>query len=169
MNYNIVKADIDGCIIRLPNDPETYYCGSWSGQGNCYKDKAAFDSGNGVCYINEYAFLDEVGWDEVVPDELQPILDKIGGYCGVGVYNEDYQCGYTRHDIEVAVRDWVLSDSDLLDNADINQQLVEQFITHMAAWAFEICDWQAIETYLYELDIDEQWDNFCEAQKTKGE
>lgn len=47
---------------KLTTDDETYYFGEYGkfgcyyNEGVVYKDRQAFETGNGVCYINEYGF-----------------------------------------------------------------------------------------------------------------
>lgn len=61
-NLKIEKADITGWKITTPNG-ETYYIGEYSTHAGCYgnegvtyKDRRAFETGEGVCYIPEYGF-----------------------------------------------------------------------------------------------------------------
>ena len=40
---------------EYPNG-QVFYYGDWSGNGMCYKDMEAWESGEGVCYIGEHEF-----------------------------------------------------------------------------------------------------------------
>ena len=58
----IEKADITGWKITTP-EGNVYYVGEYSTHAGCYcnegvtyKDRHAFETGEGVCYIPEYAF-----------------------------------------------------------------------------------------------------------------
>ena len=154
MKPQIIKADTAGMIVSWDNGNDVYYVGSSCppiGNGICYKDKQSFDDQQGICYVNEYGFYDEVAIDENVSDEMLAWMRK---------HNEWHVCmddrGYTYEDLRHAVYDW---DGGELNDIIKDDDIYEMFIDYMTARCFDECDWQTPETWLNELDPEEQWEN----------
>lgn len=154
MKPEIINADTAGMIVSWDNGKDVYYVGSNCppiGNGVCYKEKQAFDDRQGICYVNEYGFYDEVAIDENVSDEMREWMRK---------HSEWYVCmddrGYTYDDIREAVYSW---EAGYLDDEIQDDKLYEMFIDWMTEQVFDIVDWQSPETYLSELDPFEQWEN----------
>lgn len=130
----IEKADAGWRVIT---DDETYYVGEYDirgcNEGVIYRDKKAFNSGVGVCYVPEYGFdnddqnageLFEFAAKQAVSEELQdnPYVTT---------------SGYTREDFDKLVEGTKYSAYDL----------------------FMSCEWQHPETLLDEwTDLDEEED-----------
>lgn len=140
----ITKADIAGW--KVETDEQTYYVGEYvhlgCNDGVVYKDKKAFETGEGVCYIQEYGFdnreqnegeLFEFSAKEAVAEEI---------------VNNPYvaSSGYTRKDFEQLVEGTKYSAHDL----------------------FLDCEWQSPETLLDEWfqNDDEEEDNFDDPRLT---
>lgn len=169
--YTIVKVD---CGYRIEYENETYYIGEQTDNGYCYKDHQAFEFMNGrVCYIAEAEFFDEVGWDENIPDEIADICKQENiSICGIGMYDKYNQCGYTASDLLQAVSNWVGD----YPKGCLNDNMYDEFIDHIAECALQEVDWCCIETWLYNLDVDEEFEYFLEDRypeltnnQTKGE
>ena len=111
---------------KVQTETETTYFGEYGVEGCCegviYKDYDAFESGEGVCYINEYGFENE----EENAYELFEFEKK--ELCASELIKNPYQSktGYTRQ--------------DFLDmcNGDIE----------MATSLFYECEWTCPETIL---------------------
>lgn len=121
---------------KMETDDETYYFGEYGkfgcycNDGVIYKDRQAFESGKGVCYIPEYGFdnddensgpLFEFEAKEAVASELER-----NSYVAIG--------GYTRADLE-----------DLCEDTNYD---VEDFFNHL--------DWMHPETLMSEWEEDEE-------------
>ena len=113
---------------KFITDDETYYFGEY-GQFGCYmnngvvyKDRHAFETGEGVCYINEYGFEES--------DALDHLSDKQS--LGAELVNNPYVAisGYTRQ--------------DLLDICCGNERLAEDLFDHL--------DWMAPEALFDEWE-----------------
>lgn len=111
---------------KLITDDETYYFGEYGkfgcycNDGVVYKDKQAFETGEGVCYINEYGFennsdnigkLFEFNVKEAVASELEG-----NSYVATS--------GYTR--------------KDLIDLCNGDELMAKELFDHL--------DWMAPET-----------------------
>lgn len=129
----IKKAEPAGWKVEV--EGKAYYFGEYGRFGpNCndgvvFKDKAAFNSGNGVCYVNEYGFenanenigpLFEFGAKEAVAAGLEG-----NTYVALG--------GYTKQ--------------DFIDICDGNTEMARELFDHV--------DWQAPETLWDEWVRDE--------------
>lgn len=105
---------------KMITDDETYYFGEYGrfgcycNDGVVYKDKNAFETGNGVCYINEYGFdnndendgpLFEFNAKEAVASELE-------GNSYVATE------GWTRADLEALCEGTNYDVEDLFDHLD---------------------------------------------------
>ena len=121
---------------KMETGDETYYFGEYGkfgcycNDGVVYKDRQAFESGEGVCYIPEYGFenesenfrsLFEFTTKEAVASELEG-----NSYVGIS--------GYTREDLE-----------DLCRGTSFD---VEDFFNHL--------DWMYPETLMDEWLSDEE-------------
>ena len=107
------------------------YYGEYAQLGACegvvYKDFDAWESGQGVCYINEYGFDNS---EQNASELFQFSAKKSATKNGV-VDNPYYtDCGYTKQDI--------------LSLADGNENMANEL--------FDRAEWQAIETLLYEWE-----------------
>ena len=104
---------------KMITDDDTYYFGEYGkfgcycNDGVVYKDRQAFETGNGVCYINEYGFensdenrgkLFEFGAKEAVASELEG-----NSYVAIS--------GYTRQDLIDLCGDEVMAE-ELFDHLD---------------------------------------------------
>lgn len=141
----ITKADIAGW--RIETDDKTYYVGEYHSDGLCegviYKDRAAFESGKGVCYINEY------GFDNSDQNGCELFEFNAKAAVALGLEGNPYttDCGYTRQDFEDLVADTKYTAKDI----------------------FESVGWQSPETLLDEwLDDDDEQEEL-EKQIEKGE
>lgn len=121
---------------KVITDNDTYYVGQYSSngmsEGVIYKDDFAFETGEGVCYINEYGFDNS----EQNSEELFDFSSKLFVASGI-VYNPYVASfGYTRKDFE---------------------NLCEQygFDKDRAAELYVGCFWQNPETYIQEWDDEE--------------
>lgn len=127
---------------KTTEDGENRYYGEYlpSSDGFIFKDKEAFKSGVGVCYVPEHDF------DGSPTDEY-----------GEAYVTDGY--GYTREDIINEVRATIEDKTDIRDEA-----FVEEFATH----AFSTLSWQYLETYLLEAvdeNIEEDFEYFLKSKK----
>lgn len=165
MNYSIYKADYG---YRITINGEHFYIGERTEQGYAYKDSKAFNmrTKNAPCYISEYSFMDEVEYDENVPDELEEICDKHDiPICGVGMWDENLKKGETYQDIRQNVID-AMNPDFVAEKRKQCRELFNKFVTQMTKAAFEICDWQSTSAWLYgDCDFDEAWYYFTHTNK----
>lgn len=126
MSMKIIKADIAGW--RIETDDETYYIGEYvhlgCNDGVVYKDKDAFQSGEGVCYVQEYGF-ENADQNE---GELFEFAAKAGAASEITDNPYIATSGYTRKDFE-----------DLVEGTK-----------YSAYELFQDCEWQSPETLLDE-------------------
>ena len=126
----ITKADIAGWRIETPD--ATYYIGEYHSNGFCegviYKDRQAFESGKGVCYINEY------GFDNSEQNAAELFEFSAKQAVAEDLVNNPYVSdeGYTRADFD-----------DLVKGTNLSAKAL-----------FEQVGWQAPETLLYEWEQD---------------
>lgn len=122
---------------KLITDDETYYFGEYGkfgcycNEGVVYKDKEAFETGRGVCYINEYGFDndDENDGPLFEFDAKEAVASELEGNSYVATE------GWTRADLE-----------SLCEGTNYD---VEDLFHHL--------DWMSPETLLDEwLDDDEE-------------
>lgn len=105
---------------KMETDDNTYYFGEYGkfgcycNDGVVYKDRKAFETGNGVCYISEYGFdnkdenlgaLFEFAAKEYVASELEG-----NSYVATS--------GYTRADLEALCEGTQYDAEDLFDHLD---------------------------------------------------
>jgi hypothetical protein len=124
---------------KVTTDDETYYFGEY-GQFGCYcndgvvyKDRHAFETGEGVCYVNEYGFENDENRGKLF------IFDAIASE----IENNSYIAisGYTRQ--------------NLIDLCDGNEVMAEDLFDHL--------DWMAPETLWDEwCEDDEEQENLEE-------
>lgn len=166
MKPTITKADTAGWRLTLPNDIDTYYVGEYYEQGTIYKDREAFDSHEGVCYIPESGFFDAVGWDENIPDDFEQMLKENNLPDGWVFCDYRYNDGaYTRDDIYAAVYAHFNQDGWVDEmKKEYGNAFVEAFIDQEAEYVFETVDWQCPETLLNEMDWEEDWENYLERE-----
>ena len=127
MKPQVIKADV-GCIVNFPDD-DIYYVGELVGDGNCYQSKQAFRDEQGICYIDQYGWFDELGWDENVSDEMYDWMARHPKYSGVTFGGT----GYTRNDLEDVVGNWVDSCPAL---NDIDDDAYREFVNYFAGVLF---------------------------------
>lgn len=121
----IIKADTLGCMVKFHHDDDVYYIGEKVGESFAYQDKKAFRERIGICYIHEYGWFDEVGFDENVPDELIELINRGKVPSGAVSFAGT---GYTYQDLWGVVDDWVRSCSDLNDiNPDARDEFTDYF------------------------------------------
>lgn len=123
--------------------------------GMCYKNEEAFNSGVGVCYIPECVFntfpfgeYTNACW-EIRIDEKD--IQK-------HIYNGAFE---TKETIIQSAKS--ILESYGMDDAAQCTPFVEQ----IAHDAFCIVDWQCIETYILEIDMEEEWNIFPQEQWNK--
>lgn len=114
----VEKADIAGWKITTPD--ETYYIGEYGenhgcfmNEGTIYKDRKAFETGEGICYIPEYGFNNENQNDS----ELFEFWAK--EKASSGITNNPYitTTGYTRQDLIDLCGSAILA-QDMFDHLD---------------------------------------------------
>ena len=121
---------------KMATDDETYYFGEYGkfgcycNEGVVYKDRQAFETGKGVCYINEYGFdnSDENGSSIFEFDEKEAIASALEGNSYVAT------SGYTRQ--------------DLIDLCNGNEDIASDLFDHL--------DWMYPETLWDEWCEDEE-------------
>lgn len=109
---------------EYPNG-DIYYYGGETAQGVVYKDMDAWASGEGVCYINELAFDEDI--NELSSDE---------NWC-----YKNYQ-GNTRDEI-------IADMAEYLPSCDV------KFIEQCAEYVLQTCDWECLTTMMIDVDWDE--------------
>ena len=119
---------------KVTTDDDTYYIGEYASdgcmcEGVTYRDSQAFESGEGVCYINEYGFDNS----EQNGGELFEFSAKMAATNSI--VNNPYVAtsGYTRKDFENICEDYGYDKSE-------------------AECLFAGCWWQAPETYIEEWE-----------------
>ncbi len=105
--------------------------------GMAYKNWNEFYYGNGICYISEHGFDDRKDWSIEIPEEDEQVI------------------GYTRQDFLNMVRE------------EVGDDVPDNVVMAIATDIFETVDWQYPETYLNEIDIEEQLKYFKNTN-TKG-
>ena len=121
---------------KMITDDETYYFGEYGkfgcycNEGVVYKDRQAFETGKGVCYINEYGFEndDENGGMLFEFDAKESVASELEGNSYVGI------SGYTR--------------KDLIYLCDGDESMAEELFDHL--------DWMCPETLWDEWCEDEE-------------
>ena len=121
---------------KMETDNEIIYFGEYGrfgcycNDGVIYKDEQAFESGNGVCYINEYGFDNE--------DENSGLLFEFAAKEAVasGLEGNSYIAtnGYTRE--------------DLINLCDGDEGMAKELFDHL--------DWMSPETLISEWEDDEE-------------
>ena len=121
---------------KMETDNETIYFGEYGkfgcycNDGVIYKDEQAFESDNGVCYINEYGFDNE--------DENSGPLFEFAAKEAVasGLEGNSYIAtnGYTRE--------------DLINLCDGDEGMAKELFDHL--------DWMSPETLISEWEDDEE-------------
>lgn len=105
---------------KLVTDDETYYFGEYGkfgcycNDGVVYKDRQAFESGDGVCYISEYGFdnYDENGSLLFEIEKKEAIASELEGNSYVAI------SGYTRQDLIKLCNGDAAMAEDLFDHLD---------------------------------------------------
>ncbi len=98
--------------------------------GMAYKNCNEFYYGNGICYISEHGFDDSKNWAIEIPEEDERVI------------------GYTRQDFLNIVRE------------EVGYEVPDNVVIAIATDVFETVDWQYPETYLYEMDLEEEFEYF---------
>lgn len=132
-SYEIIKEVDNGYLVK--NKKNKQFCIlTYGSQGYYYKDYDAFNNDNGVCYIPEYNSTKENENALIIPTNKK---------------NENI---YYRKDILDAVKRELNSSiyRDLF-----NKEIPSKLIENIAIQTFEIIDWQHPESYLSEVDWDE--------------
>lgn len=120
--------------------------------GMCYKNEEAFVSGKGVCYIPECVFgtfpydeyLDADWRIRIEESEVQKRIEE-GSF-------------YTKETIIHSVKSY-------LESYGMEEAVqCTPFVESIAVDAFGIIDWQCPESYIGEIDIEEEWEYFQEEQ-----
>jgi hypothetical protein len=121
---------------KMVTDDETYYFGEFGkfgcycNEGVVYKDKQAFETGKGVCYINEYGF-------DNVDENFGPLFEFDAKEAAASdAVDNDY----------VATSGWTRQ--VLIDLCDGNESMVEELFDHL--------DWMSPETLWDEWCEDEE-------------
>lgn len=128
MKPQVIKADV-GCIVKFPDDPDVYYVGECIGNGNTYHSKQAFRDRVGICYIDQYGWFDELGWDENVSDEMIDWMFYHGTkYSGVTFGGT----GYTFNDLYAVVDTW----ADNGDLGDLSEEAYNDFCDYFTGVLF---------------------------------
>ena len=159
MKPKIIKADEAGCIVSWDNGNDVYYVGDAYGynDGVVYKSQSAFDEHIGICYIPEHGFFDQVGLDENVSDEMLDWMRNDKDY--MSGYVADDGCGYTRDDLYAAFFDHIDHDNWYDEQVEeYGKPFVEAFIDKEIEYIFGELDWQFPETFMQEMDWEEDWD-----------
>lgn len=125
MKPQVIKADV-GCIVNFPHDSDVYYVGEKVGDEVCFQDKKAFRERQGICYCCHLDWLDEVGWDENVSDEMYEWMAKHPQYEGIAL-----DTGYTFLDLYDVVYDWI---GDTLN--DVDDDVVDEFCEYFTGVLF---------------------------------
>lgn len=105
---------------KMETDDETYYFGEYGrfgcycNDGVVYKDEHAFETGEGVCYINEYGFDNN-------DENFGPLFE----FCAKESVASDLEGnsyiaseGWTRADLEALCEDTKYNAADLFDHLD---------------------------------------------------
>lgn len=153
MKPEIIKADTAGFMVKFPNDDDVYYVGEKVGSGYVYQDKQAFRDRVGVCYISEHGWLDEVGIDENVSDEMLTFIDE-HGYCCVALDN-----GYTWNDLYDEVFNWIGSELD-----DVAEDVVDDFCCYMTATLFSNLVISAPRDIIEQFDVRNEYNVWLQTE-----
>ena len=105
---------------KMETEDNTYYFGEYGkfgcycNDGVVYKDKEAFESGKGVCYINEYGF-------ENARENASSLFEFYAKECTAsGLDGNSYVAteGWTRKDLETLCKGTGYNAEDLFDHLD---------------------------------------------------
>ena len=125
------KIEHKTCGWKVTTDNDTYYIGEFGGDGVCegviYKDDEAFESGIGVCYVNEYGFDN----DEQNATELFEFAAKAAATEDIATNPYVTNEGYTRKDLE-----------DICEEYGWGKEYAYDL--------YEGCNWQSPESYINE-------------------
>ena len=137
--------------------------------GYCYKSEKAIKERKGICYITEGAFGNDflLGEDEFIKlDEegnLIITLDTIHKLIAWG-YVETWDSARECVKSHIENYEFGCFDTKVILNSEAMWDLFEEFVDHITEAALDIVDWQGVDTYLNEMDIEEELDYFL-AQK----
>ena len=118
---------------KMETGGETYYFGEYGkfgcycNDGVVYKDRQAFESGEGVCYIPEYGFenKNENGGPLFEFDAKEYVASEIEGNSYIATE------GCTREDLEALCKGTGFSAEELFDHLDwmYPETLIDEWIT----------------------------------------
>lgn len=128
------------------------HCGDTTSNGECFKDKHAWNTGKGIIYIGEYGLTDGI----LCEDEM----------------DNDSQTFWTRKSWIEWVRDWIkASYTDTEEDGFKVDDLLRDngYIEYISESILDECDWQDLSTMLNELDDDdffyENWISYKERKQ----
>lgn len=117
--------------------------------GVVFKDERAFKEKNGICYIGEYGFAENSGF------ELKVTIDNFNELERVGAV-------YTYYTIYEEVENVVLK--HLRDKSKLDEH--KDFAKYLTECVFEVIDWQSPLTYIHaDFDVLEQYKYYQEKKK----
>ena len=124
----------------VDGDKVSYLLGN-TFNGECYKDRVAFKSGKGICYISEYGYqsMDE----DLVSLDVE--------YDQSDMTEEEY-----KENRKSIIRTYGYTRQDFLDLVGWSEDLTDrekEIATKLAEIVFEGVDWQTPCTYFNEIEI----------------
>lgn len=129
------KKVVEGGILYTPDSADN---------GFAFKDYDAIKNKRGICYIAECGFKDSInGTLLLTPDNTWEHIDA-----GVVV---TYESAWQQ------VEDFFQS---LLPNSSIDDDLYTEFIEKITDYVLQEVDWQCFSTPLYEMDLEEELEDF---------
>jgi hypothetical protein len=88
-----------GCKMVDDKGKVIDYIPSYTTEGRCYKDDDAFVSGEGVCYIPEYAFDDELNIkDTYTRDDIVSVCDGDDAMADMVYFSLSWEYPETRYE-----------------------------------------------------------------------
>ena len=120
-----------GAIIYNDDNTINTYKGDYTDNGYCFKDNEAWKSGEGICYIGEYALAD-------IDEKLEELEAKLkNGQISEEGFNEQKNALFAYH-------------------GNTREQIVEMCggkdFESLAESIFYEVDWQEPQTLFYEID-----------------
>ena len=118
-------------------------------QGVVFKDERAFKEKNGICYIGEYGFAENSGFEVKVTIDNFKELETVGRV-------------YTYYTILEEVEEVVFA--HLRNKAKFEEY--KDFAKYLTECVFDILDWQSPLTYIHaDLDVIEQYKYYQEKKE----
>lgn len=150
---------------RTPIEGGAVFSAGSTNNGYCYKSEKAIKERKGICYITESAF----GNNFLLGEDKTLIKDKEGNLIiTIDTISKMIDWGYVetwdsaRSCVKGHIENYEFGcfGTKVILNSQAMLDLYYEFIDHITDAALEIVDWQGVDSYLNEMDIEEELDYF---------